>query len=162
MGMIHTAMHESGRPISALAPGLPGGTSFMEDNTCGFRRPAEVLGARMLEVCPLVAESRPSLEIHSHAIGDEEDPVRLVFTARSGAAIVASKIDLENRFRMVANEVDVIPPDEPMPELPVARAVWVPSPSLKAASTALLYTGGSRHASLSQAMTICNWQILLK
>ena len=40
-----------------------------------------VLGAHMLEVCPSIAEAKPSLEIHPLSIGGREDPVRLVFNA---------------------------------------------------------------------------------
>jgi L-arabinose isomerase len=37
---------------------------------------------------------------------------------------------------MVVNEVDVIPTDEPLPNLPVARALWIPKPNLKVAAAA--------------------------
>ena len=38
--------------------------------------------------------------------------------------------DLGDRFRLVLNEVEVVAPDEPLPNLPVARAVWKPAPDL--------------------------------
>ena len=133
---------------------VPGGTSFMEDYTYDFGQPAKVLGTHMLEVCPSIADGKSSLEIYPLAIGGKEDPIRLVFTARSGPAVVASVVDLGNRFRMVANKVDVVAPDEPMPKAPEARAVWVPRPSLKVASTAWLYAGGSHHTAFSQALTV--------
>ena len=142
------------RGMKVMSVGLPDGTSFMEDYTYDFGQPAKVLGAHLLEICPSIAEARLSLEIHPLAIGGKEDPVRLVFTARSGPAVVASLLDLGNRFRMVANEVDVIPPDEPMPKLPVARAVWVPRPSLTVASTAWLYASGSHHTGFGQALSL--------
>lgn len=65
-----------------------------------------------------------------------------------------SVIDLGNRFRMIANEIDVVPPDEPLPKLPVARAVWIPRPNLKVAATAWIYAGGAHHTCLSQALTV--------
>jgi len=63
-------------------------------------------------------------------------------------------VDLGNRFRIVANKVDVVPPDEPLPKLPVARAVWAPNPSLEVAATAWIYAGGSHHTGSSQALTM--------
>ncbi len=141
------------RTMKVMSAGLPGGTSFMEDYTYDFGHPPKVLGAHMLEICPSIAEGKPSLEIHPLSIGGKADPVRLVFNARSGSAVIVSFVDLGNRFRMIANEVDVVPADEPLPELPVARAVWVPRPNLKMAATAWIYAGGSHHTGFSQALT---------
>jgi len=59
-----------------------------------------------------------------------------------------------DRFRMIVNEVDVIQPEQPLPKLPVARAVWVPRPSLKIAAAAWIYAGGAHHTSFSQALTL--------
>ena len=68
----------------------------------------------MLEVCPTIADGRPACEIHPLGIGGRADPVRLVFDAAPGPAIVAGLMDLGDRFRIVANEVDVVaPPHEP-------------------------------------------------
>ncbi len=142
------------RAMKVMSAGLNGGTSFMEDYTYDFGRPSKVLGAHMLEVCPSIAEHKPSLEIHPLSIGGKADPVRLVFNTRSGPAVNACLVDLGNRLRIVANAVDVIPPDEPLPRLPVARAVWVPRPSLETAATAWIYAGGSHHTGFSQALTI--------
>jgi L-arabinose isomerase len=141
------------RTMKVMAQGLPGGTSFMEDYTYDFGRSPKVLGAHMLEICPSIAEGRPSLEIRPLSIGGKADPVRLVFTARSGPAINVSVVDLGNRFRMIVNEVDVIPPDEPLPKLPVARAVWVPRPNLHVGAAAWIYAGGAHHTGFSQALT---------
>ncbi|KPK01985.1 MAG: arabinose isomerase, partial [Gemmatimonas sp. SG8_28] len=63
-------------------------------------------------------------------------------------------IDLGDRFRMVVNEVDVVPPPEPLPRLPVARAVWRPRPDLKTAATAWILAGGAHHTGFSQALTV--------
>jgi L-arabinose isomerase len=141
------------RSMKIMAQGLPGGTSFMEDYTYDFTGTPKVLGAHMLEVCPSIAADKPSLEVHPLGIGGKADPPRLVFTAPSGPAIVASLIDMGNRFRMIVNEIEVIQPERDLPKLPVARAVWLPKPSLKVAAAAWIYAGGAHHTSFSQALT---------
>jgi L-arabinose isomerase len=142
------------RAMKVMASGLEGGTSFMEDYTYHLdERGMKVLGAHMLEVCESLAEQKPSLEIHPLSIGGKADPPRLVFDVPSGPALNASVLDLGNRFRMVVNEVDVVPPDEPLPKLPVARVVWVPRPDLKTAAAAWILAGGAHHTGFSQAVT---------
>jgi L-arabinose isomerase len=42
---------------------------------------------------------------------------------------------------------------EPLPKLPVARAVWVPRPNLAIAAAAWIYAGGAHHTGFSQALT---------
>ena len=142
------------RAMKVMATGLPGGTSFMEDYTYHLvpGRP-QVLGAHMLEVCPSIAGERPSCEIHPLSIGDRSDPVRLVFTARPGPAVVIGLLDLGDRFRLVLNEVEVVEPPEDLPRLPVARALWEPRPGLKVAAEAWLLAGGPHHTSLSTALS---------
>jgi L-arabinose isomerase len=108
-----------------------------------------ILGAHMLEVCPTIAGGRPSCEIHPLSIGGREDPVRLVFTAPPGPALNAAILDLGDRFRMIANEVEVVDPDEPLPRLPVARAVWRPKPDLATSAEAWLTAGGPHHTTLT-------------
>ncbi|MGA8232360.1 MAG: L-arabinose isomerase [Candidatus Acidiferrales bacterium] len=140
------------RAMKVMGSGLAGGTSFMEAYTYDFGEPHKALGAHMLEVCPSIADGKPSLEIHPLSIGGKADPVRAVFNTRTGPAIDVSLVDLGHRFRMILNEVDVIPPDQPLPALPVARAVWIPRPSLKTAVAAWIYAGGSHHTGFSQAL----------
>jgi len=48
--------------------------------------------------------------------------------------------------------VDVVPTDQPLPKLPVARAFWLPRPSLKTAAAAWIYAGGAHHTSFSYAV----------
>jgi L-arabinose isomerase len=138
------------RVMKVMGSGGDRGASFMEEYTyhLGDTGP-KVLGAHMLEVCPSIAGERPSCEIHPLSIGGKPDPVRLVFTARTGPAVVAGLIDLGNRFRLVVNEVEVIEPDEPLPKLPVARAVWQPLPDFETAASSWLLAGGSHHTCLS-------------
>jgi L-arabinose isomerase len=108
----------------------------------------------MLEVCPTIAARRPACEIHPLAIGRREDPVRLVFTAPPGPGLVVGLMDLGTRLRLVANEVDVVEPEEDLPRLPVARAVWQPRPDLATAAEAWLMAGGPHHTCFTQALTL--------
>jgi L-arabinose isomerase len=141
--------------MKVMAAGLEGGTSFMEDYTYHFEPGnMKVLGAHMLKICPSISEGKPSAEIHPLGIGGKEDPVRLVFDTPSGPGLNASIVDMGNRFRLLVNTVDVGPPDEPLPKLPVARTVWLPHPILKVAATAWILAGGAHHAGFSQAVTV--------
>jgi len=141
------------RAVKVMSHGLKGGASFMEDYTYHLKDGAQVLGAHMLEVCPSITNEKPSAEIHPLSIGGKADPVRLVFTAASGKGVNASVVDMGNRFRLIVNQVNVIPPQSPLPKLPVARAVWVPEPNLKIAATAWIHAGGAHHTALSCALT---------
>jgi L-arabinose isomerase len=142
------------RTLKVIAAGLAGGTSFMEDYTYHLVPGEEViLGAHMLEVCPSIAAATPSLEIHPLAIGNREDPVRLVFDAAPGEAVIRGTCDLGDRFRFVANEAEVVPSKEPLPRLPVARAVWRPAPDLATSTESWLTAGGPHHTVLSTALT---------
>jgi len=47
----------------------------------------------------------------------------------------------------------VIKPERELPHLPVARALWVPRPSLKVSAAAWIYAGGAHHTGFSQALT---------
>jgi L-arabinose isomerase len=140
------------RALKMMAP--EGGTSFMEDYTYDLTPGQErILGAHMLEVCPSIAADTPSCEIHPLGIGGREDPVRLVFDAAPGPAVVVGMADLGERFRLVANEIEVVVPDHPLPKLPVARAVWKPAPDLSTSAESWLTAGGPHHTVLSTAVT---------
>ena len=142
------------RAMKVIAAGLPGGTSFMEDYTYHLEPENHlVLGAHMLEICPTIAAGKPSLEIHPLGIGGKEDPVRLVFDAPVGPAINAAMMDLGNRFRLLVNEVDVVSPPQPLPNLPVAHAVWKCRPNFKTACAAWITAGGAHHTGFSYAVT---------
>ena len=142
------------RAMKVMSAGLDGGTSFMEDYTYHFGDDGmKVLGAHMLEVCESIAEQKPSLQVHPLSIGGKADPARLVFNVRNGPAINVSVLDLGNRFRLLVNEVDVVPPAKPLAKLPVARVVWVPRPNLKTAAAAWILAGGAHHTGFSQALS---------
>jgi L-arabinose isomerase len=142
------------RTMKVMAAGLKGGTSFMEDYTYHFNpRQNKVLGAHMLEICESIAQGKPKLEIHPLSIGGKADPPRLVFNTPKGPAVNTSIIDVGNRFRMIVNEVTAVPPEKPLPRLPVARVVWVPKPNLEIAAHAWILAGGAHHTCFSQALT---------
>jgi len=142
------------RAMKVMAVGLSGGTSFMEDYTYHLDPGGKkVLGAHMLEICPSIAEGKPSLQVHPLGIGGKADPARLVFNTPAGPGLNASLIDLGNRFRLLVNEVDVVAPEQPMPKLPVARALWVPKPNFEHGCAAWIYAGGAHHSGFSQAVT---------
>jgi L-arabinose isomerase len=144
-----------GRILKAMAGTAPGGTSFMEDYTYHLVPGEEkILGAHMLEVCPTITTKQPSLEIHPLSIGRREDPVRLRFTADPGPGVVAGLSDLGDRFRLTVNEIDVVEPDEEVPRLPVACAVWEPRPSLSTSAEAWLMAGAPHHTVLSKAVGV--------
>ena len=131
-----------------------GGVSFMEDYTYHLVKGEEtILGAHMLEICPSIAEGKPSLEIHPLSIGGKGDPCRLVFNAAPGPAVAASIVDVGGRMRMVVQEMDAVKAEHEMPKLPVARALYVPRPDFRRGCQAWLLAGGAHHTAWSQAVT---------
>jgi L-arabinose isomerase len=136
--------------MKVMAAGRPGGTSFMEDYTYHFG-PGDplILGAHMLEICPSISTEQPRAEIHPLGIGDREDPVRLVFDADPGPGFVVGILDLGDRFRLVANTIEIVAPVEPLPKLPVARAAWKPAPSLATSTECWITAGGPHHTVLT-------------
>ena len=143
------------RTANVMGAGMPGGASLMEDYTYHLTLGEEkILGAHMLEVSPSLTTSKPTLEIHPLSIGGREDPVRLVFTADAGPAVVVAMSDMRDRFRLVANVVQNVPLDEPMPNLPVGRAVWKPQPDFATSAAAWLIAGAAHHTVMSTAVGI--------
>lgn len=141
------------RGMKVMAEGLEGGTSFMEDYTYHFgQHKSYCLGSHMLEICPSIANGQPSCEVHPLGIGGKEDPVRLVFDGQSGPAINVSLVDMGNRFRLIVNEVESVPPKAKLPNLPVARVLWDAHPSLEVAATAWILAGGAHHTVYTQAL----------
>ena len=135
---------------AVMGAGRPGGASLMEDYTYHLVPGEELsLGAHMLEVSPSLSSQKPRLEIHPLGIGGKEDPVRLVFTADAGPAIVVALSDMRDRFRLVLNEVDNVELPEAMPNLPVGHAIWKARPNFATAVGAWLQTGGAHHTAMS-------------
>jgi len=126
----------------------------MEDYTLHFEPGKEAaLGAHMLEICPTIAAGKPRVEVHPLAIGDKAAPARLVFDAAPAQAVLATLIDLGDRFRMIVNEIETIKIENPMPKLPVARALWKPQPSLSISAEAWILAGGTHHSVYASALT---------
>ena len=142
------------RCAKVMAAGLPGGVSFMEDYTYHFEPGNEAaLGAHMIEICPTIADGKPRIEVHPLGIGGKGDPARMVFDAAPGPAVLVTLVDLGNRFRMIANEVETIRIGNAMPKLPVARALWKPYPSLGESGEAWILAGGTHHSVYATALT---------
>jgi len=138
------------RTAAVMGAGLPGGASLMEDYTYHLEPGNElILGAHMLEVSPTLSSAKPTLEIHPLGIGGKDDPVRLVFTADPGPAVVVALSDMRDRFRLVANVVENVALPQPMPKLPVGRAVWKPKPDFRTSATAWLTAGAAHHTVMS-------------
>jgi L-arabinose isomerase len=137
------------RTMWVMSQGLPKGCSFLEDYTLNFNgNQSAILQAHMLEVCPLIAENRPKLEVHHLGIGISAQTARLVFTSKQGEGVAATLVDLGNRFRFIINEVECIK-SKPLPKLPVASALWIPQPNLEVGAGAWILAGGTHHTSFS-------------
>lgn len=149
------------RTMKVMAAGLEGGVSFMEDYTYHFEQGRQrVLGAHMLEVCPSIAAGTPSLEVHHLGIGSTPDypelnlePARLVFTTKPGPAINATVIDLGDHFRLIVNELEIVEPDQPLSNLPVASTLWIPKPNLHEGARQWIEAGGAHHSVNAPALS---------
>lgn len=143
------------RVANVMGAGLPGGASLMEDYTYDMTPGDElILGAHMLEVSPSLTTKKPTLEIHPLGIGGKDDPVRLVFTADPGPAVVVALSDMRDRFRLTANVVENVEPRAALPKLPVGRAVWKPAPDFTTSAAAWLTAGAAHHTVMSTAVGI--------
>jgi L-arabinose isomerase len=143
------------RTAAVMGAGLPGGASLMEDYTYHLEPGNElILGAHMLEVSPSLTTAKPTLEIHPLGIGGKDDPVRLVFTADPGPALVVALSDVRDRFRLVANVVENVALPAPLPKLPVGRAVWKPSPDFQTSAAAWLTAGAAHHTVMTTQLGV--------
>ena len=66
-----------------------------------------------------------------------------------GRVVCASLIDLGGRMRLIVNEVNGKEVQKDLPNLPVARVLWTPEPSLKLGAKAWILSGGGHHTSFS-------------
>jgi len=147
------------RTVWFMTQGLPTGCSFLEDYTLNFDgEKSSILQSHMLEVCPLIAASKPRLEVHFLGIGiRKSQTARLVFTSKEGKGITATVVDLGNRFRLIVNDVKCIKP-KPLPKLPVASALWIPMPNFKIGAGAWILAGGTHHSCFSYDITPEYWE----
>ena len=127
-----------------------GASAFMEDYTYHLVKGSEYsLGAHMLEVCPSISAAKPAIRVYPLGIGDREPPARLVFEGKEGDAIIASLIDMGGRLRLIVQDIHCVKPILSMPNLPVARVMWQPKPSLCEGLECWLTAGGAHHTVLS-------------
>ncbi len=148
------------RTVWYMTQGLPEGCSFLEDYTLNFDgERSAILQAHMLEICPLIAaESKPKLEVHHLGIGIRKTPTaRLVFTSKTGSGMAATIVDMGNRFRLIAADVECIKP-KPLPKLPVASALWIPKPNFEIGAAAWIMAGGTHHSAFSYDITPEYWE----
>ncbi|MDE7379378.1 MAG: L-arabinose isomerase [Paraprevotella sp.] len=147
------------RTVWFMTQGLPTGCSFLEDYTLNFDGAnSSILQAHMLEVCPLIAEAKPRLEVHFLGIGiRKSQTARLVFTSKQGAGVTATVVDLGNRFRLIVNDVECIK-SKPLPKLPVASALWIPMPNFEVGAGAWILAGGTHHSCFSYDITPEYWE----
>lgn len=130
-------------------------TGFMEDYSYNLAEGDEyILQSHMLEVDTTLAYSKPRVVVHPLAMGDKEDPARLVFDGKPGKGVVVSMIDLGANYHLVVNRVEAETPDKAAPNLPVARVLWKPYPDFKQGVTSWIQTGGGHHTVLSLALSV--------
>ncbi len=129
------------------------GTSFMEDYTYDFELGC-ALQAHMLEICPTIADTKPKIEVHELGIGGKEAPARITFEGKPGKGIACSLVELNGKYRMLVNKVEVIEVPYKMPNLPVAATFWKPEPSLEVSAHAWLLAGGAHHTIFSTELTV--------
>jgi len=126
----------------------------MEDYTYHMAPGQEyILGAHLLAADPTIAPEKPRIEEHPLGIGDREPPARMVFDAKAGDAICATLIDMGGRMRLIVAEVNAVTPIADMPNLPVARAMWRPEPSLTVGAECWILAGGAHHTVFSYEVT---------
>ncbi len=147
--------------LKVIGYGTGLGTSFMEDYTYHFSESGDkVLGAHMLEVCPTIAKGKIKISVQPLGIGGKSDPARFIFTSAEGEALMASLIDIGDRFRLVVNEVVSVKPEAELPHLPVASVLWEPKPNLSVGAAAWIYTGAAHHSVYSQSVTSAQLDML--
>ena len=146
------------RTIWFMSQGMDKGCSFLEDYTLHFDgEKSAILQAHMLEVCPLIAEHKPKLEVHRLAIGIDSQTARIVFTSKQGSGVTATIVDLGNRFRLIVNDVECIK-SKPLPKRPVASALWIPMPNFEVGAGAWILAGGTHHSCFSYDLTSEYWE----
>lgn len=142
------------RVMKAMSGGLKNGTSFIEDYTYHYGDDEPyVLGAHMLEICPTVSNEKAKVEVHPLSIGGKDNPARLVFDGKEGKAILATLVDLGDRFRLIVAEANAVVPLKNMPRLPVAGVMWKLIPNFEIGTESWMLAGGAHHSVISFDLT---------
>ncbi|MFV0247063.1 MAG: L-arabinose isomerase [Mycoplasmatales bacterium] len=128
------------------------GTSFMEDYSYDFEK-GLALQAHMLEICPTISKTKPTIEVHELGIGGKDAPARLTFKGKEGKGFACSLVELNGKYRMLINKVNVVKAPYEMPNLPVAATFWKPAPNLEISSHAWLLAGGAHHTIFTTELT---------
>ena len=130
-------------------------TGFMEDYTYELAKGKEaILQSHMLEVDPTFAAAKPKIVVSPLSIGDKADPARLVFDGCEGEGVAVSVADFGTHFKVLINAISAFTPEEPAPNLPVARVMWKPEPGFKSGVHAWIANGGGHHTVASLALTV--------
>ena len=118
-------------------------------------RPGRAEDPRRAHARGLPDDHRPTPQLRDPPARDRRPggpgPAGVHRRPRPGLSSWASR-DLGDRFRLAANEIEIVEPDEPLPRLPVARAVWKPAPDLATSTESWLLAGGPHHTVLSTAV----------
>ena len=113
-----------------------------------------VLGAHMLEICPTIAEGKPSLEVHPLGIGGKADPAGWSLIRPPGRR--AERLD--DRFGQSLSTArqrsrSGCAGTAACPNCPSPARSGVPKPNLRVARAAWIYAGGAHHTGFSQSVT---------
>ena len=115
----------------------------------------KILGAHMLEVCPSIAGGRAAARDppagHRRPRGPGAAGVR---PPTPGPASSSASPTWATGSGWWPTRSTSSPPDEPLPKLPVARAVWRPRPDLRTSAESWLTAGGPHHTVLSTAVDV--------
>ena len=152
-----------GAVMSEMAKNRQGATGFIEDYTYNLEPGNEiVMGSHMLEVSPAFANGKAKIEVHPLSIGEKEDPARLIFKPIVGDAIQVCMIDLGDRFRIIAAEVEMIDPKKDTPNLPVAGLYCKIKPNSENGVKRWLESGAGHHSILSTALDLEDIELFAK
>src|SRR5699024_6726673 len=84
----------------------------------------------------------------------KEDPARLVFDGREGEAVLATLFEMGGRYRILGNKVQAEKMEKETPNLPVAKEIWTPEPSLSEATKAWIYAVAAHRNIFSYEVTV--------